>query len=96
MKLSKGRSATVRICQDELSAAAVAVLAGALYRTPADRALAFAEYLGLCARLAFGSAGGPVGDLGAVIPAFQGTQTAFAKSMPGVDLQVFLDEVDQG
>jgi multiple sugar transport system substrate-binding protein len=33
------------------------------------------------------------GDLGAVIPAFQGTQTAFAKSMPGVDLQVFLDEV---
>lgn len=33
------------------------------------------------------------GDMGAVIPAFNGTQTAFADSMPGVDLQVFLDEV---
>ncbi|MFI5614172.1 ABC transporter substrate-binding protein [Amycolatopsis sp. NPDC051903] len=33
------------------------------------------------------------GDLGAVIPAYTGTQTAFAKSMPGVDLQLFLDEV---
>lgn len=33
------------------------------------------------------------GDMGAVIPAFNGTQASFAKSMPGVDLQVFLDEV---
>ncbi|MEU4668344.1 sugar ABC transporter substrate-binding protein [Amycolatopsis sp. NPDC023774] len=33
------------------------------------------------------------GDLGAVIPAYNGTQDAFAKSMPGVDLQLFLDEV---
>jgi multiple sugar transport system substrate-binding protein len=33
------------------------------------------------------------GNLGAVIPAFNGTQTAFASSMPGVNLQVFLDEV---
>ncbi|MCL2796154.1 MAG: sugar ABC transporter substrate-binding protein [Microbacteriaceae bacterium] len=33
------------------------------------------------------------GDMGAVIPAFTGTQTAFANSMPGVNLQVFLDEV---
>ncbi|AMM21619.1 ABC transporter substrate-binding protein [Frondihabitans sp. PAMC 28766] len=33
------------------------------------------------------------GDLGAVIPAYKGAQTAFAKSMPGVDLQVFLNEV---
>ncbi|MEW2504416.1 sugar ABC transporter substrate-binding protein [Amycolatopsis sp. NPDC047767] len=33
------------------------------------------------------------GDLGAVIPAYTGTQDAFAKSMPGVDLQLFLDEV---
>jgi multiple sugar transport system substrate-binding protein len=33
------------------------------------------------------------GDLGAVIPAFTGTQTAFANSMSGVDLQLFLDEV---
>ena len=31
--------------------------------------------------------------MGAIIPAFNGTQTAFAKSMPGVNLQVFLDEV---
>ncbi|RPE78477.1 MULTISPECIES: sugar ABC transporter substrate-binding protein [unclassified Frondihabitans] len=34
------------------------------------------------------------GDMGAVIPAYTGTQTAFAKSQPGVDLQVFLDAVD--
>ncbi|MGW4489348.1 ABC transporter substrate-binding protein [Amycolatopsis sp. NPDC004368] len=33
------------------------------------------------------------GDLGAVIPAYNGTQDAFTKSMPGVDLQLFLDEV---
>lgn len=33
------------------------------------------------------------GDMGAVIPAYNGTQTAFAKSYPGVDLQLFLDEV---
>ncbi|GAA2753662.1 ABC transporter substrate-binding protein [Amnibacterium kyonggiense] len=33
------------------------------------------------------------GDMGAVIPAFNGTQDSFAKSMPGVDLQVFLDEL---
>ncbi|WP_375387536.1 ABC transporter substrate-binding protein [uncultured Amnibacterium sp.] len=33
------------------------------------------------------------GDLGAVIPAFTGTQDSFAKSMPGVDLQVFLDQL---
>lgn len=31
------------------------------------------------------------GDLGAVIPAFNGTQKAFADSFPGVNLQVFLD-----
>lgn len=34
------------------------------------------------------------GNMGAVIPAFTGTQTAFANSEPGVDLQVFLDAVD--
>jgi multiple sugar transport system substrate-binding protein len=33
------------------------------------------------------------GDMGAVIPAFTGTQQAFAKSMKGVDLQLFLDAV---
>lgn len=33
------------------------------------------------------------GDMGAVIPAFNGTQTAFAKSWPGVNLQAFLDEL---
>ncbi|TXN32492.1 ABC transporter substrate-binding protein [Lacisediminihabitans profunda] len=33
------------------------------------------------------------GDMGAIIPAFNGTQAAFAKSLPGVDLQVFLDEL---
>lgn len=33
------------------------------------------------------------GDMGAIIPAFNGTQGAFAKSLPGVDLQVFLDEL---
>ena len=32
------------------------------------------------------------GDLGAVIPAFNGTQQAFADSYPGVNLQVFLDQ----
>jgi multiple sugar transport system substrate-binding protein len=36
------------------------------------------------------------GDLGAVIPAFTGTQTAFVDSFPGVDLQVFLDELSVG
>jgi multiple sugar transport system substrate-binding protein len=34
------------------------------------------------------------GDLGAVIPAFTGTQDAFTKSMPDANLQVFLDAVD--
>jgi multiple sugar transport system substrate-binding protein len=34
------------------------------------------------------------GDMGAVIPAFNGTQQGFVKSMPGADLQVFLDELD--
>jgi multiple sugar transport system substrate-binding protein len=34
------------------------------------------------------------GDLGAVIPAYTGTQAAFANSMPGVNLQVFLDQLD--
>ncbi len=34
------------------------------------------------------------GDLGAVIPAFNGTQDAFTKSMPDANLQVFLDAVD--
>lgn len=33
------------------------------------------------------------GDMGAIIPAFNGTQDAFAGSFPGVDLQIFLDEV---
>ncbi|BDZ49792.1 sugar ABC transporter substrate-binding protein [Frondihabitans sucicola] len=33
------------------------------------------------------------GNMGAVIPAFTGTQTAFAKSEPGVNLQIFLDAV---
>jgi multiple sugar transport system substrate-binding protein len=33
------------------------------------------------------------GDMGAVIPAFNGTQTAFTKSEPGVNLQIFLDAV---
>jgi multiple sugar transport system substrate-binding protein len=32
------------------------------------------------------------GDMGAVIPAFNGTQQAFASSYPGVNLQAFLDE----
>ncbi|OIH95653.1 ABC transporter substrate-binding protein [Curtobacterium sp. MCBA15_001] len=34
------------------------------------------------------------GDMGAVIPAFTGTQDAFTKTMPDADLQVFLDAVD--
>lgn len=33
------------------------------------------------------------GNMGAVIPAYMGTQAAFADSMPGVNLQTFLDEV---
>ncbi|MFZ7089423.1 ABC transporter substrate-binding protein [Curtobacterium sp. RRHDQ10] len=33
------------------------------------------------------------GDMGAVIPAYEGTQSAFTKSMPDADLQVFLDSV---
>jgi multiple sugar transport system substrate-binding protein len=33
------------------------------------------------------------GDMGAVIPAYNGTQDAFTKSMPDADLQVFLDSV---
>ncbi|WP_432542009.1 ABC transporter substrate-binding protein [Kineococcus sp. SYSU DK002] len=35
-----------------------------------------------------------LGAAGAVIPAFTGTQDAFAASMPGADLQLFLDAVD--
>ncbi|MFD0481811.1 ABC transporter substrate-binding protein [Kineococcus sp. GCM10028916] len=35
-----------------------------------------------------------LGAAGAVIPAFTGTQDAFAGSMPGTDLQLFLDAVD--
>lgn len=34
------------------------------------------------------------GEMGAVIPAFNGTQQAFVDSMPGYNLQVFLDAVD--
>ncbi|SOC89254.1 carbohydrate ABC transporter substrate-binding protein, CUT1 family [Curtobacterium sp. 314Chir4.1] len=34
------------------------------------------------------------GDMGAVIPAYDGTQSAFTKTMPDADLQVFLDAVD--
>jgi len=34
------------------------------------------------------------GDMGAVIPAFTGTQAAFAESYPGVNLQVFLDATE--
>ncbi|WP_439693062.1 ABC transporter substrate-binding protein [Curtobacterium sp. SP.BCo] len=34
------------------------------------------------------------GDMGAVIPAYEGTQAAFTKTMPDADLQVFLDAVD--
>lgn len=34
------------------------------------------------------------GDMGAVIPAYEGTQEAFTKTMPDADLQVFLDAVD--
>lgn len=34
------------------------------------------------------------GDMGAVIPAFMGTQDAFTKTMPDANLQVFLDAVD--
>ena len=34
------------------------------------------------------------GDMGAVIPAFNGTQAAFADSYPGVNLQVFLDATE--
>lgn len=33
------------------------------------------------------------GDMGSIIPAFNGTQSSFANSLPGVDLQVFLDEL---
>lgn len=33
------------------------------------------------------------GDMGAVIPAYDGTQDAFTESMPNADLQVFLDAV---
>ncbi len=34
------------------------------------------------------------GEYGSIIPAFQGTQDAFAQSMPQANLQVFLDAVD--
>ncbi|OII14811.1 sugar ABC transporter substrate-binding protein [Curtobacterium sp. MCBA15_008] len=34
------------------------------------------------------------GDMGAVIPAYTGTQDAFTKTMPDADLQVFLDAVE--
>jgi multiple sugar transport system substrate-binding protein len=33
------------------------------------------------------------GDMGAIIPAYDGTQDAFTKTMPDADLQVFLDAV---
>lgn len=33
------------------------------------------------------------GDMGAIIPAYTGTQDAFTKTMPDADLQVFLDAV---
>jgi multiple sugar transport system substrate-binding protein len=33
------------------------------------------------------------GDMGAVIPAFNGTQQGFVSSMPGANLQIFLDEL---
>ncbi|GAA0291683.1 extracellular solute-binding protein [Kineococcus aurantiacus] len=35
-----------------------------------------------------------LGSAGTVIPAFNGTQGTFASSMPGTDLQLFLDAVD--
>jgi multiple sugar transport system substrate-binding protein len=34
------------------------------------------------------------GDMGAIIPAFNGTQQGFITSMPSANLQVFLDELD--
>lgn len=34
------------------------------------------------------------GDLGAVIPAYNGTQAAYVKSLPDANLQVFIDAVD--
>ncbi|MCA5924109.1 ABC transporter substrate-binding protein [Curtobacterium oceanosedimentum] len=34
------------------------------------------------------------GDMGAIIPAYTGTQDAFTKTMPDADLQVFLDAVE--
>ncbi len=34
------------------------------------------------------------GEVGSIIPAFAGTQSTFAESLPGVDLQVFLDAVE--
>ena len=34
------------------------------------------------------------GDAGAVVPAFEGTQSSFTESMPDADLQVFLDAVE--
>jgi multiple sugar transport system substrate-binding protein len=34
------------------------------------------------------------GEVGSIIPAFTGTQTSFVDSLPGVNLQVFLDAVD--
>ena len=34
------------------------------------------------------------GDAGAVIPAFEGTQSAFTASMPDADLQIFLDALE--
>lgn len=34
------------------------------------------------------------GEVGSIIPAFTGTQSSFVDSLPGVDLQVFLDAVD--
>ncbi|MCC3275365.1 sugar ABC transporter substrate-binding protein [Arthrobacter sp. zg-Y20] len=34
------------------------------------------------------------GDAGAVIPAFEGTQSAFTGSMPNANLQIFLDALD--
>src|SRR5690606_20781400 len=34
------------------------------------------------------------GEVGSIIPAFTGTQQSFIDSLPGIDLQVFLDAVD--
>jgi multiple sugar transport system substrate-binding protein len=48
----------------------------------------------LQAYLASGDAQLEQGEFGSVIPAFDGTQGSFGESLPGADLQVFLDAVD--